>query len=71
MRFHVPRQAGELAGLAVAGLAQLRGSTQPSASSVGNNRSSARAALLSIKAAGSEAISPAKFAWPAGSAAIT
>ena len=25
MRFHVPRQAGELAGLAVAGLAQLRG----------------------------------------------
>ena len=71
MRFHVPRQAGELADLAVVGLAQLRGRTEPSVSLVSNSRSDSRTVLLSRKAAGSDAISPETFTWPIGNPATT
>ena len=71
MRFHVPRQAGELAGLAVVGLAQLSGRTKPSASLVSKSRSDSRTALLARKAAGSDAISPETFTWPTGNPAAT
>ena len=71
MRFHVPRQAGELADLAVVGLAQLRGRTEPSVSLVSNSRSDSRTVLLSRKAAGSDAISPETSTWPTGNPATT
>jgi hypothetical protein len=71
MRFHVPRQAGELDDLAVVGLAQLSGWTKRSALLVSSGRSSIRTVLLSSKAAGSDAISPETFACPSGKATTT
>src|SRR5450755_3771219 len=50
MRSHVPRQAGELAGLAAVGLAQLRCCTGASTSVVSNSSPSTRT-VFSIKAA--------------------
>jgi hypothetical protein len=71
MRFHVPRQAGELNDLAVERLAQVSGWTRPSTLLVSSSRSSIRTVLLSSKAAGSDAISPEIFACPSGKAATT
>jgi hypothetical protein len=71
MRFHVPRQAGELADLAVVGLAQVSGWIKRSTLLVSSSRSSIRTVLLPSKAAGSDVISPETLACPGGNATTT